>query len=191
MDDTAKLARISGVIRDEASRDAREMIESALSKKDADLERARIELGAEVDEYIRRESAKIKSDAQNNTMRYGIGCRRLLLAVRETYIEKVFALTREKLGKFTSGDAYEPYLAELYKRASELLGGVDKLRVSVMDVEKLRRIAPGTAVEASDEIKLGGLVAERAGLVADYSFDRRLLGKSSEFAMTDAFLIDG
>ncbi len=190
MEDSAKLTKLSKTIYNEAERDAREMIDSALKQKNAAIEKEKANLDAEIKDYIRHESEKIKNDTINTVMFNSIENRRSLLAIREKYIVKVFNLAEEKLKKFKRSADYEPYLRGLYGKATEVLGKVEKIRVSAADLELMKRIAPDMTVEAVNEIKLGGLTAENGTHIVDYTFDKKLRAEAERFVSTSAFVID-
>lgn len=190
MEDSAKLTKLSKTIYNEAERDAKEMIDSALKQKNAAIEKEKANLDAEIKEYIRHESDKIRNDIINSVMLNSLENRRSILAVREKYIVKVFNLAEEKLKKFKGSADYEPCLRGLYGKAAEALGKVEKIRVSADDLELMKMIAPDITVEAVNEIKLGGLSAENGTHIVDYTFDKKFRAEAERFVSTSAFVID-
>jgi vacuolar-type H+-ATPase subunit E/Vma4 len=190
MEDAAKLSKLSKTVYDEAEHDAKDLIDSALKQKNAAIEREKINIDAEIKEYIRQKSDKIKNDIMNSVTLDSLEHRRSLLAVREAYIGKVFALAAEKLKKFKASADYEPFLRGLYGKAAQSLGNVEKVKVSADDFELMKSIALDITVEAVNEIKLGGLAAENGTHIVDYTFDKKFRAEAERFVSTSAFIID-
>jgi V/A-type H+-transporting ATPase subunit E len=190
MEDEARLEKLSKAVFDEAERDAENMINEAIRRKNEAIENGKIMLEAEISEYIRRESEKIRSETINSVTAECIEIRKSLLSVRDGYMKKIFASAEEKLKRFTKSEEYAIYLKNLLDNAKAALGESLTVRVSNADVQLMRKIAPDMTVEASKDIMLGGLVAENATHIADYSFDKKLRGEMERFTTTSAFIID-
>lgn len=190
MEDITKLTKLSKTVYDEAERNAMEIIDAAIQKKNAEIENQKLKLDAEINEYIKHESAKIKADTINSLMHESIESRRLILAAREAYIKKVFDIAAEKLKNFTHGTEYEPYMKELYGKAAEMLGEINVIKVSHTDIDLMKRIAPAKIIEDSKEINLGGFIAENGRLIVDFTFDKRFRTETERFVLTSAFVTD-
>lgn len=191
MENNDKLEKIRRTVYESVSAEAAKLVEGATAQKEAVLAGERTRLAAEIEEYTRRQTAKIKSDATNAVGMFEIERRRQLIEVRDEYISRVFDAAKAKLEKFTEGYKYELYLHKLYDRALARLGSDITVKVRAADISIMSRIAPGQRCEASRDIRYGGLIAESGRLIADLTLDRRLIEAKDSFVSSGIFSIDG
>lgn len=186
-----KLERICSTVYDSANTDAKKLVDSADEERKKMLAAEELRLAAEVEDYTRQETTRIRADAVNAINMFSIDKRRQLFSVRDDYIAKVFAKAEEKLERFVAGYKYELYLQELYNSATAAMGKTIVIKVRAADIEKMARIAPGQKCEVSREIRFGGIIAESGRLIADLTLDKKLRAAKESFVSSGVFLIDG
>lgn len=171
------------------------------AQKEADAIKREIDLAAEKAyasfaaqarrESERRLQRKIAQNASALAARSGgeIGeLRRRLFIRREALTAEVFDAVRARLAAFTASKEYPLLLEKLLDGAAQRLCGTPvRLFFRPADrqiVPALAARCPGAEILYSEEIELGGLIAEGGGMRIDCTLDARLADSREKFVRT-------
>lgn len=148
-----------------------------------EMEELRTELLSEAYRMIQDEVAEIHNDITREISVYKMQARREVMAERDYYVEQVFSDVRKELSAFKRSDGYLAYLKEAYQHALEQLGEITCVYVARPDLELVKCFAD-VPVKQDLRIIHGGLLAENDGLIADFTFDRKLKTAKERFNAT-------
>ena len=140
---------------------------------------------------IQKENLDIRGEEIREISRRDLAARTALLARRQQITDEVFARAEQQILAFTATPAYDELLQSLFQEAAAALPAPGTVfTVSKRDEARIPALAPlcpaGCRVEASEEIRLGGVRGENAegGLIADNTLDSRLALQREDFVRT-------
>ena len=136
----------------------------------SDLEAQRASLKAAADseaaKYIEAELREIDGQARAAAFNEKDRLRKELFSIREKYMSNVFTQAADRLKAFTESADYGSFLqakAAEAARQGDFSGGTLYLRKEDLSyADSLTKAFPGCTAAASDEIRLGGLIAVSA-----------------------------
>lgn len=185
-----------------------ERIEQFLADIDEDAIDKRDAIREEVDRYVRAAlekaekqaaaRAQVQIDEQKRKLRLAANrCfaiedsaqKRTLAQKRMEMQAGVFAIAREKLCAFVSGNGYEPFLLKSAQTLAKAVEGDAVLLVREQDMPLAQKLAQAfgrpCTVQADPSIQIGGcrLKCEKQGLLADDTLDERLRGQREWFLL--------
>lgn len=182
MEEMAKLDKFKEIVLEDA-KDKKNAIEEATNKKKEDaLEKAEENILEEAYKMIQNEVSEIKSDIGREISLHNIESRKEVLAEREHYVEAVFNAVKKQLNKFTKTEQYVTYLQKTYLDAEKTLGQITRIYVSRPDIDIVKKFIKNIEVKQDLRIVIGGLIAENDGLIADYTFDKRIKSEREKFS---------
>ncbi|MDF2685213.1 MAG: hypothetical protein K0S55_394 [Clostridia bacterium] len=190
MEDMAKLNKFKEVVLEDAKQKRNAIEEATNKKKDVALEKAEENILEEAYKMIQNEVSEIKSDIGRELSLHNIESRKEVLAEREHYVEVVFSEVKKQLVKFTKTEQYVEYLKKAYLDAEKALGQITRIYVSRPDMEIVKKFIKNTEVKQDLRIVVGGLIAENDGLIADYTFDKKIKGEREKFVNNTLLNID-
>lgn len=184
----AEIESISSKEVEAINAEVKKMEDEALSsmqkeaKKDADLR-----LKQELEEIHQEAATQISETHTERTKK--------LIAKRDEYVSEVFKNAKDELVAFTKSSDYKDYLLKQAKKASE-----NDFEHAVMYVRQedlkfaddlKKAYGKDVAVEASDEITLGGLILENKedALVVNETLEFALENQKSWFANNSGLMI--
>jgi len=187
MDNNNKLDKLKESIIDDANEKGVEIDEKTDSKKIQALEKAEENILEEAYQLIQNEVSDIKSEIGREISLLTMESRKEVLAEREYYVENVFSEVKKQLNKYIKSEEYVQYLKKCYQDGLKTLGKITRICVSRPDVELVRKFVDNVEVKQDLRIVVGGLIAENDGLIADYTFDKKLRAEREKFNTNTIF----
>ena len=182
-----KLEEFINIITEDAARESAKLEAEIEEKRSAFLSAAEDELLAEVYDYIRVTTARIRTEAGRRVSQKMFEQKRELFRHRSEAAKKVADEARLRIIEYTKGSEYTDNLVKLAKYASEKMGG-EHMHIFLRpeDMPLASKIAKASKAEVLEgDFSLGGLIAENPErhLRLDLSYDASLEREASSFGM--------
>lgn len=181
MDDKAKLEKLKDAVLEQAKEKSDDIAKQDDIKKEEVLEKAEDNILEEAYKMIQHEVSEIRGEIGRELSVRSMESRKEVLLEREHYIDTVFSEVKKKLLAFTKTEAYIQYMNKSIDTAKETLGEITRIYVARPDVEAVKKLAGNVEVRQDLRILIGGIIAESDGLIADYTFDKKLKTEREKF----------
>lgn len=177
--DNEKLARFQKAVFSEMETKAAQLlaeVDSYKEEKLGDVKEAELQRAYD---QIQRQAAEIRADFAREITREKLNARQQVLFRRKELTEQLFQKAADKLSAFTETPAYREFLSGLLKGHDH--SSSVRVLARAEDLEVLRDM--GVSAEASDQIRLGGLifVDESGHSYDDQTLDSRLKAAEEAF----------
>lgn len=176
-----QVSKFVQAITDYAKEQREKILQEVEEFKTKRLQQAEQEVLMDAYRMIQKEQQELQNKASREMSRRELEARKKLLGKRRGMMDEVFAQAREELEAYAALPAYAQALeASLRTMAQTLPAEGTVYAVAPKDEDKLAALSalcpPGSRVEVSAGIQLGGLLGEnrQAGLRLDDTLDTKL-----------------
>lgn len=170
-----------------SSDEAEKLLSAAKKQADGGLSELKERLDATSREKVRKaaEEAEISEKKRVSEVRFSEN-RRVLLH-RAAIMDEFFGEIEKKVGEKLGSEEYRRYLEKCLNEAEEYrhIDGGTTIFCRAEDVSAVKRIVPEAVVEASDNIRRGGVMLRYGGQSAfvDFTLDTVLAQERERFAL--------
>lgn len=183
-----KFERFADVINKNAKNQCKIIEEQMLQIQDQEIQKLKARIDKEFSDKLSYELGKMKAQSNHDFSEKSSVTRKYLIGYRKQITDKVFAKAEAELEAFTKSKQYSEFLTKSLARVSDGLSEDFIAYVSEKDVKLVSQLAKDFAfvkdVKASDEIKIGGIIAKNINetVVINDSLEERMLQQQDWFA---------